>query len=278
MSLLIRVCIILTFTFSFFWAQDLSHTPIRVGIAPHSSPRIIFETHQDLKIFLENYFHRPVQIMTSKNFSEFAQKCNQGDAYDMILTSPNLALLAQQIAAYVPLMTYTKGLETIILSREEDVLHSTKRPLRVAGQDPVSFSTLSGEQWLEDKGLHDGKDLSYVHYISASDSLATILVRDEVDLVIMSLPNYLKLSEELRQRVIILYSSPEKPSRIYLAKESNGITVTEWENALKTFSHSQEGLKHLATTKLVDFRMMLPGELNTLQNIADKTFKRLDAK
>lgn len=271
----IRICLILLVTFSFGLAQDLSHVPLRIGIAPHSSPRIIFESHQDLKLFLEGYFHRPVQIMTAKSFSEFSKKCNQGESYDMILTSPNLALLAQRLASYIPLMTYTKGLETIILSRSQDVLTKAPKPLRVAGQDPVSFATLCAEEWLENQGLHEDRDLNYVYYISASDSLATILVRDEVDLAIMSLPNYLKLSDELRAHVTILYHSSARPSRIFLAKESNGVSVEEWGNALRAFSKSPEGSKHLETTKLEAFQMLTPDALEDLNSIANKTLKRL---
>ena len=275
---LIRICIFLIVTFGFSGAQELSGVPIRIGIAPHSSPRIIFEAHQDLKLFLEEYFHRPVQIMTAKNFSEFAKKSNQGDTYDLLLTSPNLALLAQHIASYTPIMTYTKGLETMILSRNPDVLTVGKRPLKVAGQDPVSFATLCAEEWLENLGLKEGVDLNYAYYISASDSLATLLVRGEVDIAIISLPNYLRLSDELQYKTTILYHSPARPSRIFLAKESNGITVVEWENALKAFSQSPEGFKHLEATKLEAFRMLSPHELEDLQSIAEKTLKRLDAK
>lgn len=272
----IRTCLILIVTFNFSLAQDLSNVPLRIGIAPHSSPRIIFDSHQDLKLFLEAYFQRPVQIMTAKSFSEFSKKCNQGESYDLILTSPNLALLAQRLASYTPLMTYTKGLETIVLSRFDDVLTNAKRPLRVAGQDPVSFATLCAEEWLESQGLREGRDLNYVYYISASDSLATILVKGEVDLAIISLPNYLRLSDELRHKMTVLYHSPARPSRIFLAKESNGVSVEEWGKALGAFSKSPEGLKHLETTKLEAFKMLAPDALEDLNSIADKTLKRLD--
>jgi len=87
--------------------------PVRIGIAPHSSARIIMETHHDVKSFLEKQFGRSVEIVTAKSFSEFSKRCNEGKSYDMIITSPNLAYLAQHIAHYQPLMTYTKGLETI---------------------------------------------------------------------------------------------------------------------------------------------------------------------
>lgn len=267
---------ILMLSLIFFGVFANAQSPIRIGIAPHSSARIIYETHQDLKLFFERYFNRPVEIMTAKSFSEFSKRCNEGHSYDLILTSPNLALLAKNLAAYQPFMTYTKGLETTILSLAPDVLDSTKRPLRVAGQDPVSFSTLSAQAWLETKGLVEGKDIQYSYHTSASDSLAAILISDNADLVIMSWPNYLKLSNDIKSKVTIFYHSPEAPSRIYLAKESNGVSLAEWEKGLSEFAQSPEGAKHLEVTKLEGFKMLSSNALDELKALAEKTLKRLD--
>jgi len=250
--------------------------PLRIGIAPHSSARIIYETHQDVKLFLEKQFGRPVEILTAKNFSEFSKRCNEGKSYDLILTSPNLAYLAQHLAQYQPFMTYTKGLETTILSTTSDVLESTKRPLRVAGQDPISFSTLSAQAWLEQKGLQEGRDIVYSYYTSASDSLGTILTSGSADMVIMSWPNYLKLSEDVKSKVHVFYHSPEAPSRIYLAKEGNGITLAQWEEALDAFSRSTEGRAHLEITKLQGFKKLSPNALESMKPIADTSLKRLE--
>lgn len=261
----------------FIFVLNLSANPnaIIIGIAPHSSTRVILETHQDLRIFLENYFKRPVEIITAKSFSEFAQRSNEGKYYDLILTSPNLAVLAQQKASYTPIMTYTKGLTSVIISKDKEILKNNKLPLRVIGLDPVSFTTLTAEEWLEDQGFHEGKELQYA-YSSASDSAAAILLNDKTDMCIMSLPNYQKLSDETREKVFIIYQSQPKPSRIYLAKEKNGITFEEWKNALDAFSKSPEGVNHISTTKLEGFRMLIPNELNNLDKIVEKTLKRLN--
>jgi len=251
---------------------------LRIGVAPHSSARIIYETHQDLKLFFEKHFNRPVDIVSAKSFSEFSKRSNEGTAYDLILTSPNLALLAKNLAQYEPLMTYTKGLETTILSIAPDVLSSAKRPLRVAGQDPVSFSTLSAQAWLESKGLVEGEDILYSYHTSASDSLAAILVSDQADLVIMSWPNYLNLGEDIKSKVTIFYHSPAAPSRIYLAKEGNGVSFKQWEEGLRAFAQSAEGAAHLEKTKLEGFKMIAKDALDGLGNLAYKTLKRLDVQ
>lgn len=259
------------------FALNLSANPdtITIGIAPHSSSRVILETHQDLRVFFENYFKKPVEIITAKNFSEFAERSNEGTYYDLIVTSPNLAVLAQQKASYLPIMTYTKGLTSVIISKDKEILKNKKFPLRVIGLDPVSFTTLTAEEWLEEQGLHERKELQYT-YSSASDSAAAILLNDNADMAIMSLPNYLKLDDETKQKVSLIYQSVPKPSRIFLAKAGNGITLEEWKKALDLFSKSQEGINHLAITKLEGFKMLLPNELDNLGKIVNKTSKRLN--
>lgn len=249
--------------------------PITIGIAPHSSTRMILETHQDLKQFFENYFKRPVEILTAKNFSEFAKRSNEGTYYDLILTSPNLALLAQKLASYTPIMTYKKGLSSIILSKDKDILKKENYPLHAIGLDPVSFATLYAQDWLEKQGLKENKEINYT-YTSASDSSVAILLNNQADLSIMSVPNYMKLSDEIKNKVFIIYQSEPKPSRIYLAKENNGITLEEWKNALKAFAESKEGKNHLEVTKLDDFKMIETSDLENLDGIVEKTFQRLN--
>lgn len=268
-----KVFLFLVLTLSLSFADD----SITIGIAPHSSPRIILETHNDLKVFLENYFKRPVQIVTAKNFSEFAKRTNDGLLYDLVLTSPNLAFLANKYGKYEPILTYTKGLSTIIIGKNKDILKDKTKKIHAIGLDPVSFVTLNAEDWLETNDFIENDNIFY-SYSSASDSAAAILLNGEADLAIMSLPNYLKLNDNTKEQVKILYQSLPQPSRIYLAKNKNKITTKIWEDALKKFANSAEGKKHLETTQLEGFKQTTQNELNKLKNIGNKTLKKLDNK
>ncbi|RXJ87340.1 PhnD/SsuA/transferrin family substrate-binding protein [Arcobacter sp. CECT 8985] len=269
------VILSVVFLSSFCFAQKI---PIKIGIAPHSSTRVILKSHQDLRVFLQNYFKRPVQILTAKNFTEFTKRSNKGTFYNLILTSPNLAVIAKNIAGYTPLMTYTKGLSTIILSTNKNILKSNHFPLRVVGLDPVSFPTLDAQDWLAKKGFKQGEKIEYT-YTSATDSSISILLNHNADMIIMSLPNYIKLmTKKTKKLVHVLYQSKPKPSRIYLAKDANGISVKDWKIALKAFSKSKEGKRHLKITKLKGFKEVDSETLNNLDSIVDETMRRLYKK
>jgi len=264
------------FLVSFVCAYGDALKPIRIGIAPHSSPRLIFESHQDLKKYLEAAFQRPVQLLTAKTFSEFAKQCNEGTKYDLILTSPNLAYLAQHVADYTPVMTYTKGLEVMILGSSASILQSGRKPLKIAGQDPVSFITLLGEEWFEEQGLKEGEAIAYHYYISASDSLAMLLLNHEVDLIMISLPNYLRLSDALKSTLPVIYHSTPKPSRIFMVHASSEISLEKWQEVLKDFSKSKDGEDHLKIIQLEGYQMLDINALDSMKRLGEKTSKRLE--
>lgn len=239
----LKVILLSFFTlFTFIYAQK---NDITIGIAPHSSTRVILESHQDLRLFIEKYFDRPVRIVTAKNFSEFSKRSNEGTFYDLVLTSPNLAVLAQRMGSYTPIMTYKKGLSTIILSKDKNILKKGKYPLDVIGLDPVSFPTLDAQEWLDKQGFNEDEKIRYT-YTSATDSSIAILLNNHADMIIMSLPNYLKLLDnKMKDKVHVIYQSEPKPSRVYLAKDKDGITLDEWKKALEAFTKSKDGQNHL---------------------------------
>ncbi|XOB61101.1 phosphate/phosphite/phosphonate ABC transporter substrate-binding protein [Campylobacterota bacterium DY0563] len=269
----LKVILLSFFTlYTFINAQE---NDITIGIAPHSSTRVILESHQDLRLFLEKYFDRPVRIVTAKNFSEFSKRSNTGTFYDLVLTSPNLAVLAQKMGDYKPIMTYKKGLSTIILSKDKNILKKEKYPLHVIGLDPVSFPTLDAQKWLDEQGFNEDEKIKYT-YTSATDSSIAILLNNHADMIIMSLPNYLKLlNNKMKDKVHVIYQSETKPSRVYLAKDRNGITLNEWKKALDIFTKSKEGQNHLKKTRLEGFKKIESKDLDVLKPIVEKTMKRL---
>lgn len=273
----VRFVLFLASLWIFSATHSFAQAPIRVGIAPHSSPRILFESHIHIKLFLEAYFKREVELVTAKSFHEFSKLSHEGNTYDLIITSSHLALLAHTLAAYHPLMSYTQGIEIVVLSRTKEVLKTPKRPLTVFAQGDISLSTLLGQSWLLSQGLEEGKDVVYHYDISASDTLALLLVREEADMVIMSLPNYEKVQNELKQTMAVVYQSPSLPyNRTYAVKEGNGVTRLEWEEALKAFSLSRYGEEHLNVVTLGHFKMLSIDDLQGLETIALKTRKRLN--
>ncbi len=249
-----------------------SAEPILVGVAPHSSARVIMESHATLRDYLENKLHQPVQIVTAPTFSEFTRRSLKNN-YDLLITSPHLALIATEHANYEPVMTYTQGLETVLVGLSDQL--PSNRPLRVIGLDPVSFVTLTGLNYLKEIGLTT-TDLQ-VSYASASDSASLMVTQGKADVAIMSWPNYTKLNDDLRSKVAVAWRSEPKPSRIYLIKEGKGLSKADWQEALEGFTQSAEGEKHLVDNKLKGFKPTSADELLAVKPLADAAYQLLDS-
>src|SRR3989339_1209174 len=80
--------------------------PFRLGIAPHTSARIILEMYQPLRVHLEKALGVPVEVTTAPDFTEFARRMLHQD-YDMAVTTGHQARLAQTDARYSPMLTYS---------------------------------------------------------------------------------------------------------------------------------------------------------------------------
>ena len=78
----------------------------RLGIAPHTSARVILEMYQPLRLQLEKALGVPVEVVTAPDFTEFAKRMLHQD-YDIAVTTGHQARLAQTDADYLPLLTYS---------------------------------------------------------------------------------------------------------------------------------------------------------------------------
>lgn len=250
--------------------------PIRIGIVPHSSPRVLFESHLHVKLFLEAYLQREVELVTAKSFHEFTKIANEGKTYDMIITSAHLALLAHKRASYQPMMSYERGIETVIVARSKEVLKTAKRPLKVYAQGDISLATLLAQAWLEELGFKGEDAIRYDYTISASDTLAHLLLNNQADMVMMSFPNYVHLDTTYKNAITVVYHSPVLPyNRTYAIKEGNGVSLEKWESALKAFSMSTQGEEHLKVVNLGGFKMLSKDALDALEPIAIQAYQRL---
>ena len=86
----------------------------RIGVAPHSSARVIVGMYQPLRTHLEQALGQPVDIVTAPDFTEFARRAMQ-QQYDLAITTGHQARLLQTDAGYLPLLTYQSDFRAVAL-------------------------------------------------------------------------------------------------------------------------------------------------------------------
>ncbi len=244
--------------------QAQSTDIFRLGVAPHTSARVILEMYQPLRLHLENALGQPVEVVTAPDFTEFAKRMLHQD-YDMAITTGHQARLAQTDAHYQPLLTYSADFRAVGLvasnspvQRSDDI-----KGQPVLGLSPTSLVTLWGQHWLQSKGLHQT-----LRYVSASDSVAHLLLEDQAALGFMSMANYQSLPRTLQSQLRFLVVSDPLAGRVYMLNQRHSPRHQAISTALNDFAKTAPAQSYFAKYKLDGYRNLRHGELEAMEPFA----------
>ena len=244
----------------------LAQTPavFHLGIAPHTSARVILEMYQPLRAQLEKALGMPVEVVTAPDFTEFARRMLHQE-YDIAVTTGHQARLAQTDADYLPLLTYAADFRAVSLVVGNSKLKSAKDLIGkpVLGLSPTSLVTLWGQHWMKQNGNPDT-----LRYVSASDSVARLVLSGEAAAGFMSLANYQSLNRELQAQMRFLVVSDPLAGRVYMLNKRQAARKEAIDAALAAFAGSAEGKAYFEKYKLDGYRKLKPRELEMMEPYA----------
>lgn len=242
--------------------------PFRLGIAPHTSARVILEMYQPLRQHLERSLGQPVEVVTAPDFTEFGRRA-LAQEYDIAVTTGHQARLYQTDAAYLPLLTYQAEFKAVgLVARDSKYRKAADlRGTTVLALSPSSLVSLWGVHWLKSNNVGD----LTTHYVSAADSVARQVLAGDAALAFTSLANYQKLPAEQRDALRILVESEPLAGRVYMLNQRQGTNRTKIEAALWSFAESAEGRKYFEQNKLDGYRKLRPRELEAMEPYAAET-------
>ena len=245
-----------------------------IGVAPHTSARMILEMYQPLRRYLEKTLGYQVDIVTAPDFNEFVKRGISG-AYDIAITTSHQARLLETDAGYLPLVTYKADFRSVALVASNGKVKTVQdlEGKKVLGLSPTSQVTLWGQHWLKHNGVN-----ATMKYVSASDSVAQLVAAGVDAAGFTSLANYQKLPSPLRSQVRIMAQSETMPGRVYVLSPRHTAQYKKIESALWAFAATAEGKKYFADNKLDGFRRLKPGELASMDPYAAEVRKVLQGK
>jgi phosphonate transport system substrate-binding protein len=253
------------------WAQAQNAPVFHLGVAPHTSARIILEMYQPLRQQLEKALGQPVEVVTAADFTEFARRMLLQD-YDIAVTTGHQARLSQIDAGYIPLLTYSADFRAVALVPEASPIKTAKdlKGKSVLGLSPTSLVTLWGQHWLKQNGNADP-----LRYVSASDSVARLVLAGDAVAGFMSLANYQSLTRDVQAKLRFLVISDPLAGRVYMLNKRQAAHKDKIDAALVDFADSADGKAYFQKYKLEGYRKLKPKELEAMDPYANEVRQTL---
>jgi len=242
-----------------------------LGIAPHTSARVILEMYQPLRQHLEKALGQPVEVVTAADFTEFAKRMLHQD-YDLAVTTGHQARLAQTDANYAPLLTYSAEFRAVGLVADNGPIKqvSDLKAKPVLGLSPSSLVTIWGQHWLKKNGLNQS-----MQYVSASDSAVHMVLEKQAVLGFTSMANYQSLPRNVQSQLRFLVISEPMAGRVYVLNDRQAKRKAAIEAALQDFANTPQAQAYFSKYKLDGYRALREGELKTMDPYAAEVRKTL---
>ncbi len=191
--------------------------PLRLGVLPNISARVLLTYYQPMQEYLARELGREVVIDTATNFKTFALATSQGK-YDIIVTAPNLGLVAMADDNWLPLASYEPKIPALLvaLATNSDDSVQQLRGKELALANPQSLVALFGLRWLGDQGLSADKNFK-VSLAANDESLSVLLRSGNTPMALMSMGEFRAKTEELRKTLRIVKVIAELPGFLVMA-------------------------------------------------------------
>lgn len=260
-----RVCLVGWVVFLLPCAQAAESQPLSMGVFPYLSTRALLDVYQPIRIDIAEAMKRPVHLFTAQSFEAYADQARQG-AYDILITPPHFALLAQRQAGYIPLVVYTRKLRGIFVVARNSAIHGLQdlKGKRIATPTRLALVTIMGRQWLRENGLAPNADVVLLDRASHANAVEAVR-RGDAEAAITTSTALAQMSAELRDSVRVVAQTPYAPHVMYLVHPRLGkMAIERIKAALLAFPATQAGQAFL---KVNGFEGMRPVEAADIKRV-----------
>jgi phosphonate transport system substrate-binding protein len=138
--------------------QPMADTLV-VGILPFIGANTLMAQYEGMKAYLERLGPQKVRIVLPANFKAFYDGLMNG-AFDVAVSAPHFARVAQQDGRMVPLAMYEPRINAQFVAPADSTLNLPRdaRGKVVAFANPTSLVAMYGQSWLRQQNLEVGKD------------------------------------------------------------------------------------------------------------------------
>jgi phosphonate transport system substrate-binding protein len=252
------------------WAQapatlSVAVSPLRLGIIPTVSARVILTNYQPMRTYLETELGEPVELQTATDFRAFHAR-TRANEFDVIVTAVNLARVAQVDHRWVPIAIFEPPILGVLV-KPKNSPHGGVAGLKgknLALANPQSLIALRGFVWLAEKGLR--KDVDYTPVQARNDdSLGTLLNSPDTPYAMMSMGEFRVIPEATRANLEIETEFAKVPG--FVSMHAPGLAAAraaQVKAALLKFGESAQGKQFFELSGVRAVRTVQAGELEAL--------------
>jgi phosphonate transport system substrate-binding protein len=214
-----------------------------------------------------------VEIVTAPSYEIFAQR-GLAQEFDIAITTGHQARLLQKDAHYISLLTYIADFKAVALVKDDGAIREATdlKEKDVLGLSPTSLVTLWGQHWLVENKVVPKP----IKYVSASDSVAQLVISGEAAAGFTSLANYQRLTPDVRKQLRILAESKPMAGRVYVLNDRRVAMQKDIVTALWAFAETPEAKKYFEDNKVEGYRILKLNEMNDMDIYADETRKLIN--
>lgn len=188
-----------------------------IGVLPNIPTAQLAPSYEHLRQYLERGGESKVRIVIPANFKAFFDATMRGD-YDLAVSAPNLARVAQADRNMQPLVIYEPRINALFVTPIETTVNSPRdvRERAVAFANPTSLVALYGQQWLRQQGMEPGKDYE-IKPARTDLGVGRMLLSGDAVAAIMSNGEFRSLPPEESARLKIFEVFARVPNFVVLA-------------------------------------------------------------
>lgn len=250
--------------------------PLQMGLLPYLSSEQLFKNFLPLKNYLETRLKQRIIMSTAPNFRAYVQRAARGD-YDIYLTAPHFALLAETAQHYRRLSRVSHELTGYVVVRSNSVIQQIEdlRGHTVITPDELAIISMLGEQLLLKHGLRPELDYQLERGASHNNALLTIH-RGSADAAFTVPAVYDKLPANIRRELRVLAKTDSVPHIMFMAHSR--LPAKDYDQlkaALLAFTREGDGRQFFEASGLGNMGPITDADMAQLHPYIALTWERL---
>ena len=239
--------------------------PIELGVFPYLSTRALLDLYQPVRLHLAAETGRPVNLFTAPSFKLYAEQTRQG-VYDIVVTAPHFARLAQREGRYVPLVIYTREWRGIVVVARDSPIQGLQdlKGKRIATPSHLALVTIMGQQLLHDNGLLPNSVVTMLDVASHNNAVFAVQ-HGQADAAITENAALAQMPLELKRNLSIIAQTAPVPHVMYLAHPRLGqVEIKRIKAGLLKFPETAEGSAFLKDNGFEGMRPVNEADLKSM--------------